>query len=72
MPRLTDRQLEVLQAIRQLSARGYPPTYRELCRALGIRSNNGVRDHLRALETKGAITRVEKQARSIVLAEGYR
>jgi len=70
--RFTDRQLEVLQAIRQLSARGYPPTYRELSAALGIRSNNGVRDHLRALENKGAITRAPGLARSIVLTEIFR
>ncbi len=72
MPRLTDRQLEVLQAIRRLSRRGYPPTLRELASELGIRSTNGINDHLKALANKGAITRVEKQARSIVLAEGYR
>jgi repressor LexA len=55
---LTGRQADVLDSIRHhLSTKGYPPTIRELCGAIGIRSTNGVNDHLKALERKGYLTR---------------
>ncbi|MHB8780777.1 MAG: transcriptional repressor LexA, partial [Candidatus Geothermincolia bacterium] len=40
-----------------LDRRGYPPSIRELCEALGIASTRGVVRHLEALERKGYITR---------------
>lgn len=46
---------------------GYAPTIRELGDGLGIKSTNGVNDHLRALERYGAITRMDLAARSIVI-----
>lgn len=55
---ITDRQRRVLDAVTALSQRlGYPPTLRELGTELGIRSTNGVADHLRALERKGFVVR---------------
>ena len=51
---LTDRQREILDFITQsIRDRGYPPTLREIGLHFGIRSTNGVNDHLRALEKKG-------------------
>src|SRR5271170_1023569 len=51
MQGLTQRQQMVLVFIRQsISDRGYPPTLREIGARMGIRSTNGVNDHLRALE----------------------
>lgn len=53
---LTDRQEQVLAKIVEMTRkRGFPPTNRELRVALGIKSSNGVADHLRALEKKGRI-----------------
>lgn len=58
MDSLTDRQRQVLERIRiWLQERGRPPTIRELGEDLGIGSTNGVNDHLKALEHKGALTR---------------
>lgn len=55
---LTLRQAQALDAIRQsIETNGYPPTLRELGDAIGIRSTNGVMDHLKALERKGYIER---------------
>jgi len=52
--RLTARQREVLDAIVSMTQdKGVPPTLRELGAALGIRSTNGVTDHLKALRRKG-------------------
>ena len=53
MQKLTDRQRAVLEFISEsISDRGFPPTLREIGNRLGIRSTNGVNDHLRALERK--------------------
>ena len=49
---------------------GFPPTVAEIGLRFGIKSNNGVNDHLLALERKGYVTRSSK-ARSIrVLRSG--
>ena len=64
---LTARQAEVLRVLeRSIHTRGYPPTIRELGAELGIRSPQGVSDHLAALERKGYIHRTAAQSRSCV------
>ncbi len=67
---LTDRQTEVLRAIKvAIAAKGHAPTCRELMEVLGIGSTNGVHDHLKALKRKGAITWTRNQARTIRVLE---
>jgi len=64
---LTARQAEVLGVLeRSIHTRGYPPTIREMGAELGIRSPQGVSDHLAALERKGYIHRTAAQSRSCV------
>ncbi|HSO00705.1 MAG TPA: transcriptional repressor LexA [Candidatus Nanopelagicales bacterium] len=66
MQGLTDRQQQVLHYIRQsIAERGYPPTLREIGAHMGIRSTNGVNDHLRALERKGYLTREDMKSRAL-------
>ncbi len=56
----------VLDFIRQsIHDRGYPPTLREIGARMGIRSTNGVNDHLRALERKGYLTREDMKSRAL-------
>jgi repressor LexA len=63
---LTDRQKEVLQFIqRSIDGRGYPPTLREIGEHMGIRSTNGVNDHLKALEKKGYLAREDLKSRAL-------
>jgi repressor LexA len=63
---LTDRQRMVLDYIcGSIDERGYPPTLREIGNKLGIRSTNGVNDHLRALERKGYLTREDMKSRTL-------
>lgn len=62
----TERQHEVLRTIyHHINNHGFAPTLRELGGALGIRSTNGVNDHLTALERKGLIERTEMCSRAI-------
>ena len=63
---LTDRQKQALDFIgRYISQQGYPPTLREICEHMGIRSTNGVNDHLKALEKKGYLERQDLKSRAI-------
>ncbi len=66
MPILTDRQKAVLDFIsRSIEKRGYPPTLREIGEHMGIRSTNGVNDHLKALEKKGYLEREDLKSRAL-------
>lgn len=62
----TERQAEVLEAIVELTRRkGYPPSLRELGARVGLRSTNGVRDILVALERKGLLRFEARKSRSL-------
>ena len=66
MQGLTARQEQTLDFIRQsIQERGYPPTLREIGLHFGIRSTNGVNDHLRALEKKGYLQREDLKSRAL-------
>ncbi|MCA9636616.1 MAG: transcriptional repressor LexA [Myxococcales bacterium] len=65
-PPLTHRQQQALDYISAcLDERGYPPTLREIGEHMGIRSTNGVNDHLKALERKGYLVREELKSRAL-------
>lgn len=69
-PRLTDRQRAVLSFIEGcIDEHGCPPTMREIGQALGIRSTNGVNDHLKALERKGYLQRQYLKSRALQPAD---
>jgi repressor LexA len=70
MQGLTKRQEQTLDFIRSsIEDRGYPPTLREIGEHMGIRSTNGVNDHLRALERKGYLRREDMKSRALKLVE---
>jgi repressor LexA len=70
MQGLTQRQSQTLDFIRRsINERGYPPTLREIGEYMGIRSTNGVNDHLRALERKGYLRREDMKSRALKLVE---
>jgi len=63
---LTERQKQVLDFIQQtIDSLGYPPTVREIGEHLGIRSTNGVADHLKALKRKGYLTQQDMKSRTL-------
>jgi repressor LexA len=66
MQKLTQRQKMVLEFIQStIDTDGYPPTLREIGNFMGIRSTNGVNDHLRALERKGFLKREDMKSRAL-------
>ena len=70
---LTKRQKEVLEFIvEHINTNHLPPTYREIGEELGIKSTNGVSEHVNALIRKGYIERPQSDrnlARSLVLTK---
>jgi repressor LexA len=67
---LNDKAREILEFIRDfVRRRGMPPTIREIGEHFSIRSTNGVRYHLEALEDAGFIRRNKKISRGLELAE---
>jgi len=72
MEGLTARQEEVLDLVLEsLEQRGYPPSIREICDALGLSSTRGALRHLEALEKKGFISRAPG-ARAIQVRDALR
>ena len=70
---MTERQEKILSFIkRSIVEQGYPPTIREIGEHFGIRSTNGVNDHLKALERKGYLLRGELKSRALSVIEGGR
>jgi repressor LexA len=59
---LTDKQELIYNFIRNhIEDKGFPPAIRDICDAFSISSPNGVMCHLKALQKKGYINRVEKR-----------
>jgi repressor LexA len=70
---LTERQEKILSFIKKsIQDQGYPPTIREIGEHFGIRSTNGVNDHLKALERKGYLLRGELKSRALSVIDGGR
>lgn len=67
---LTSREQKILNYIRQkIDQSGYPPTVREICNAVGLRSTSTVHGYLGRLEKLGMIRRNPASSRAIELTE---
>ncbi|HEX6971176.1 MAG TPA: transcriptional repressor LexA, partial [Limnochordia bacterium] len=63
---LTPRQRQILEFIkREVGAKGYPPSVREIGQAVGLSSSSTVHGHLGKLEAKGYIRRDPTKPRAI-------
>ncbi len=68
MEELTKRQAEILNYIKEyIVSYGYPPTVREIGKALGVSSPATIHAHLSNLENKGFIKKEETKNRAIEL-----
>ena len=58
MKPLSDKQRQILSFIESFSEReGYPPSVREICEAVGLRSPSTVHAHLKTLTERGLLNR---------------
>lgn len=63
---LTNKQQEILDFIKcEINSKGYPPSVREICSAVGLKSTSTVHGHLDRLEKKGLIRRDPTKPRAI-------
>ncbi len=57
---------EILKAIQDfIMDHGYPPTIREICRMVGLKSTKGVKVHIDNLVRDGLITKIGSKARGL-------
>ena len=69
---LTERQAAILAFIKDFAQdHGYPPTIPEIQKEFGIKSPNGVNNHIKALTKKGYIKRDSSRARALEIIGGY-
>lgn len=66
---LTEREHRMLDFLKEnIVNRGYPPTVREICEHLGVKSTSTVHKDLAALEAKGFIRKDPSKPRAIEIA----
>ena len=65
MKPLTEKQLKVLEFLKERAQDGVPPTVREICAAAGIKSTSTVHAYLKVLEDEGYIDRQSGLNRAI-------
>ncbi|HVB14082.1 MAG TPA: transcriptional repressor LexA [Candidatus Dormibacteraeota bacterium] len=67
---LHPRQQEIVEYLRSRSVDGgYPPSVREIGRAVGLSSSSTVQNHLNVLERKGLIHRDPTKSRTVLLTD---
>ena len=65
-----EKQQKILDFIRsEIETKGYPPSVREICAAVGLRSTSSVHIHLTQLEKKGLIRRDATKPRALELLD---
>ncbi len=68
--KLTDKQTQILEYIRhEILSKGYPPSLREICQAVDLKSTSSVHAQLSSLEAKGYIRRDLTKSRSIEIID---
>ncbi len=66
MEKLSQKQFEILEYMKKtVREKGYPPSVREICDAVGLKSTSTVHGHLERLERKGYIRRDPAKPRAI-------
>ena len=69
--RTSEKQLAILEYIRsEIELKGYPPSVREICNAVGLKSTSSVHAHLTQLEKKGLLRRDSTKPRAMELLDG--
>lgn len=67
---LNEKQKEVYDFLLEFTkTNGYPPSVREICKAVSLKSTSTVHGHLKRLEKKGLIYRDPTKPRAIVINE---
>lgn len=67
---LTQKQIEILLYIKsEVQRKGYPPSVRELCKGVNLKSTSTVHSHLEKIEAKGYIRKDPTKPRAIEILD---
>lgn len=70
MKPLSEKQRQIMDCIaKSIDEHGYPPSVREICSAVRLKSPSTVQRHLNILESRGFIRRESGSSRSITLTD---
>lgn len=70
MGKITQKQQEILDYIKdEILKKGYPPTVREICETVNLKSTSSVHSHLETLEKNGYIRRDPTKPRAIEICD---
>ncbi len=68
--KITAKQQQILDYIKkEILSKGYPPTVREICEKVGLKSTSSVHSHLNTLEENGYIRRDATKPRAIEIID---
>ena len=68
--KISPKQQEILEFIKeQILTRGFPPSVRDICEAVHLKSTSSVHSHLETLETNGYIRRDPTKPRAIEILD---
>ncbi len=68
--KITKKQTEILEYIKsEILNRGFPPSVREICEAVNLKSTSSVHSHLESLEKNGYIRRDPTKPRAIEIID---
>lgn len=68
--KISDKQKEILEFIKnEILNKGYPPTVRDICEAVHLKSTSSVHSHLETLEKNGYIRRDPTKPRAIEIID---
>lgn len=68
--KITDKQSQILEYIKsEILNKGYPPSVRDICQAVDLKSTSSVHSHLESLEKNGYIRRDPTKPRTIEILD---
>ena len=68
--KITDKQSQILEYIKsEILNKGYPPSVRDICQAVNLKSTSSVHSHLETLEKNGYIRRDPTKPRTIEIID---
>lgn len=68
--KITEKQREILEYMKkEILNKGYPPTVRDICEAVSLKSTSSVHSHLETLEKNGYIRRDPTKPRAIEIID---
>ena len=68
--KITEKQTQILEYIKsEILGKGYPPSVRDICQAVNLKSTSSVHSHLETLEKNGYIRRDPTKPRTIEILD---